>query len=298
MKQLIKTTYQISRSADQKIGEEVKRLINEEKKNHSPLYHITNSPILLLYCSTALFFCFIFLSSANAFDIKGIQPLSPYGVFSTFSAESLKQNQVGFSLNIEKSVEPNFYRTNLNFAYGIHDRVEFNLTVPYVFEWEDKIDGFEDVSIAIKHRLFDEKSYSPAIAYLLFVSTPNGRDEFTSDGSVGVGLILTKKVGPFKGHLNVLYSRPGMSELKSDYSLNLGTELAISHSSKILAEIVGKKNYFKNKIDLLEWRLGYRVATTDNIFTSVGLGFDFKNRSPDYRLMFSISFIFPSNKTK
>lgn len=248
---------------------------------------------LMLYCFTALF---LFCNDSYAFDVKGIQPLPPYGVFSTFSAESLRQNSAGFSLSIEKSVEPNFYRTFFNFAYGLHDRLEFNLTVPYVFEWQDKIDGFEDISMSLKHRLVDETAYSPALAYILSISIPSGRDDFSTDGSKGVGAIITKKVGPFKGHLNIFYFKPEKSELKDEYIVNIGSELAISRNSKILAEIVGKKNYFKNKIDLFEWRLGYRVATTDNIYTTVGAGFDFKNRSPDYRLMFSVSYIFPSKK--
>lgn len=264
-----------------------------------PIVYLLSSvlfPLSFVLC--LLLSLFYPLSFASAFDIKGIQPLAPYGVFSTFSVESLKQNQVGFSLNMEKSMEPDFYRTYLNFAYGIHDKFEFNLTLPYVFEWEDRVDGFEDFSLAVKHRLFDETAYSPAFAYLLTLSVPSGRDEFTTDGSAGIGVILSKKVGPFKGHLNFLYSRPGKSKLKSDYTVNMGAELAISHNSKIIVELVGKKNYFRNKIDLLEWKLGYRIATTDNIFTTIGAGFDFKDRSPDYRLMFSVSFIFPSNKNK
>lgn len=259
-------------------------------------YFIKTTALLRCCFTVLLVNCFFFLSSANAFDVKGLQPLSPYGVFSTFSAESLKQNSAGFSLSIEKSVEPNFYRTFFNFAYAIHDRLEFNLTAPYVFEWQDKVDGFEDISMAIKHRLIDETAYSPAFAYIVSVSVPNGKDDFSTDGSTGIGAILTKKVGPFKGHLNVFYSHPGKSELKDEYKINLGTELAISHKSKILAEIVGTKDYFKNKVNLLEWRLGYRIATTDNIFTTVGAGFDFKNRSPDYRLIFSVSYILPPKK--
>lgn len=243
-------------------------------------------------------FYFLLPTYAHAFDVKGLQPLAPYGVFSTFSAESLKQNKVGFSLGIEKSSEPDFYRSIFNLAYGIHDRFEFNVTAPYVAEWKDRIDGFEDFSLGIKHRVLDETRYSPAIAYILAVSLPSGKDEFTTDGSVGGGLLITKKVGPFKGHLNVLYSKPGKSELKDEYTVNIGTELAVTHNSKILAEIVGRKNYFENKIDLLEWRLGYRIATTDYLYTTVGAGFDIKDRTPDYRLMFSVSVILPPEKKK
>jgi len=249
---------------------------------------------LPFFCASALL---LFCSVSFAFDIKGLQPLSPYGVFSTFSADSLKQNRAGFALGIEKSSSPDFYRTNFNFAYGLHDRFEFNMSVPYVSGWND-IDGFEDMHFGVKHRLINETSYSPAFAYMLMVSTPIGRDEFSTDGSVGAGVLLTKKVGPFRGHANVIYSNPMDSALKDEYSVNLGVELAVTRDFRVLSEVVGRKNYFKSKIDLLEWRMGYRVATTDNIFTTIGAGFDIKDRSPDYRLMFSISIILPKERER
>lgn len=250
---------------------------------------------LILVTSLLAIHYSLFTSSAHAFDIKGLQPLPPYGVFSTFSAESLKQNKAGFALGIEKSSSPNFYRTNFNFAYGLHDRFEFNMSLPYVSEWNN-VDGFEDMNFGFKHRLADETRYSPALAYMLMISTPTGRDEFSTEGSIGVGLLLTKKVGPFRGHANVIYSRPMDSALRDEYSLNLGAELAVAHNLRVLAEVIGRKNYFENRIDLLEWRMGYRVTTADNIFTTVGIGFDIKDRSPDYRLMFSISMVLPKER--
>jgi hypothetical protein len=260
---------------------------------------------LLLFCSSALSLaaglllcCSFFLTSAHAFDVKGLQPLSPYGVFSTFSAESLKQNKVGFGLSVEKSYDPNFYRTIFQLAYGLHDKFEFNVTLPYVTEWENRVDGFEDVSLGVKHRVIDEGEYWPAAAYILTVSPPSGKDDFTTEGRVGGGLVVTKKVGPFKGHFNAFYSRPQKTGLKPEYAVNLGAELAVTHDSKVLAEIIGRKNYFKNKIDMLEWRLGYRIATTEYLYTTIGAGFDIKNRTPDYRLMFSVSVILPPEKKR
>ncbi len=252
---------------------------------------------------TAFILCFSFLASylslpAYAFDVKGLQPLPPYGVFSTFSAESLKQNKVGLGLGFEKSYGPNFNRTIFQFAYGLHDRFELNMTLPYVLGWQNRVDGFEDVSFGIKHRIMDEGTVVPAVAYILTVSPPSGKDEFSTDGGLGGGLVLTKKVGPFKGHLNALYSSPLKEGLKDEYLLNIGTELAVAHNSKVLAELAGRKNYFKNKIDLLEWRLGYRIATTDYLYTTIGVGFDIKNRNPDYRLLFSVSVILPREKRK
>src|SRR5664279_6542731 len=93
---------------------------------------------------------FLFTGSVEAFDVKGLQPVPPYGVFSTFSAESLKQNQVGLSLEFERSDGPDFYRTTLKGAFGLHDRFEVMFSLPYVFSHKDGNDGFEDVSFGVK----------------------------------------------------------------------------------------------------------------------------------------------------
>jgi hypothetical protein len=236
------------------------------------------------------------VTSVFAFDVEGLRPLPPYGVFSTFSAESLQQNTVGISLGLEKSSEPNFYRETVQLAYGIHDRFEIDMTLPYITNYDNHISGFEDVNFGIKHRILDEGLYYPAIAYMLTVAPPSGSDEFTTEGEHGAGLLFTKKIGPFKEHLNILYEKPGDPDLHYQYNVNLGSELAITHDSKILAELVGRKDYFKNKIDLLEWRVGYRIATLENLYTTLGAGFNIERRTPDYRLLFSISLILPQKK--
>ncbi|MFO0753707.1 MAG: transporter [Thermodesulfovibrionales bacterium] len=252
----------------------------------------------LLLSLLALFFCLLPPSPAGAFEVKGLQPLSPYGVFSAFSAESLPRKKIGFGVGFEKSSEPKIKRFIFQSAYGLTDKAELNVTLPYVMEWEDTQNGFEDANLGIKYRFLDEGSYTPAVAVLLTGSLPSGKNEFSTDGGLGGGLIVTKKVGPFKGHINALYSNPGEGSLRDEYTLNLGAELAVTHSSKVLAEVVGRKNYFKNKIDLLEWRLGYRIATTDYLYTTIGGGFDIKNRNPDYRFILSLSVILPREKRK
>ncbi len=238
------------------------------------------------------------VTSVFAFDTEGLRPLPPYGVFSTFSAESLQQNSVGIDLSLEKSSRPNFYRSTLQLAYGLHDRFEIDVTLPYDDNTQRQISGLEDANFGIKHRVLDEGKYYPAIAYMLTVATPSGAKQYTTNGEDGAGLVFTKKIGPFKEHLNILYERPGNSALHYQYNLNWGSELAITHDSNILAELVGRKDYFQNKIDLLEWRVGYRIATLENLYTTLGAGFNIERRTPDYRLLFSISLILPQHKKK
>ncbi|MCI0469013.1 MAG: hypothetical protein L0Y62_02985, partial [Nitrospirae bacterium] len=104
---------------------------------------------------------------AAAFETKGLYPLSPYGVFSTFSAESLQRNEIGFGFNFERANDPDFSRLAFNFAYGVHDRFELNMTIPYMLKWEAIGAGYEDINIGLKHRLLDEDRHYPSVAYLL-----------------------------------------------------------------------------------------------------------------------------------
>jgi len=241
--------------------------------------------------------CIAFTGYADAFDLKGLQPLAPYGVFSTFSAESLKSGKSGIAVQFERSRQPDFYRITNQFAHGITDAIELDVTIPYIMQWKDSVDGFEDIAIGIKHRFFEEGKYGPSIAYLLTASLRSGSDEFSTRGSIGAGLIISKRVGPVKGHLNLFYSRPGSGKFKDDITFAAGLDFSASHQFTILSELYMKKSY-SGRVDRLEARLGYRILTAENMYTTLGAGFDFKGRSPEYRLLLSVTYLFPSDEKK
>jgi hypothetical protein len=242
---------------------------------------------------------FFFLSpQVSAFDVAGLQPLAPYGVFSTFGAESLPKNKVSFEIGAERSREPDFYRFMLKSSYGLSDNLELNVSVPYVYRFSDTIDGFEDLSLGFKHRFYEEGKYGPSLAYILFASLPSGREEFSTDGRVGIGLILSKRLGPFNGHFNVFYVKPGEGDLNDAISFASGFEFSATHNSEILGEFIALKSFFSNEYDQVETRLGYRIRTTENIYTTVGAGVDWKNRAPEYRLLLAITFTNAQGKKK
>jgi hypothetical protein len=225
------------------------------------------------------------------FDITGLQPNAPYGVFSTFSAESLPRGQAAFSFGAELSKDPDFYRFLFNAAYGITDAIEFDITVPYVLEWGDSVDGFEDIAFGLRHRFFDEGKYGPSIAYILNASISSGRDEFTTEGRFGGGLVVSKRVGPVNGHVNLFYEKPGNSKLNDEVSFLVGLDFAAAYNFKVLAELYCRKSHFSKDFDVIEGRLGYRIKTSDSIYTTLGAGFDLRNRNPEVRLMFSLTFL-------
>ena len=244
----------------------------------------------------AVFFMLLFPKGSPGFDITGLQPAPPFAVFSTFSAESLPQGKIALSADAEILFEPDFYRFLFKGAYGITDNIEFDVTIPYIYKWSDTVDGFEDIAIGLKHRFVNETKYSPSIAYILTVSIPSGRDEFTTDGVFGGGLLVTKRVGPVKGHFNVMYEKPGKSSLNDEVVLAAGLDFAAAHNMKLLAELYSKKDFDSNIFDSTELRVGYRIKASDILYTTVGAAFDLETEDPEYRLLLSVSFLFPPER--
>jgi len=115
---------------------------------------------------------------------------------------------------------------------------------------------------------------------------------------VGIGLIVSKRVGPFNGHLNFFYERPGSGRLKDEISLLGGVEFSAAHNFKILSEIIVKKSHYSHDNNQIEARFGYRIKTTDYIYTTFGAGLGINNRSPEYRLFLSVNFTTPYEKKK
>jgi hypothetical protein len=244
--------------------------------------------------------CFILLplhEAAYGLELKGLQPVDPYGVFSTFGTESFAKGKVAFSIGAEVSLDPDLYRFIMKTAYGISDIVELNMTLPYLFG-SDVRDGFEDAAVGVKHRFFEEGKYGPSMAYIVNVSLPTGSERLTTEGRYGAGLIVSKRVGPVNGHMNLFFEKTGTKKLENEVTFLAGLDFSAAHNFKLLSELVVRKSHDSTDIDLIEGRLGYRIKTTDSIYTSFGAGFDFKRRDPQTRLMFTVTFVSPPEKKK
>jgi hypothetical protein len=152
--------------------------------------------------------------------------------------------------------------------------------------------------MGIKHRFFDEGKYGPSLAYVLNVSVPTGADRLSTDGRYGIGLVVSKRVGPVNGHLNFFYEEPGSHSLDEEISFLAGLDFAAAHNFKFLAELYCRKSHTSEKIDTIEGRFGYRLKTTEYIYTTFGAGFDFKNRNPETRVLFTVTFLSPMEKKK
>ncbi len=240
--------------------------------------------IMTLFLLTAL------STSAFGFDVQGIQPVQPLGAISTMNAFTVGKENIGVMLGIEKSVDPNFYRLSLNAEYGLLKQVDLLASLPLVVGLSGS-EGMQDITIGLKHSIITEKRYGPSFSYIVDFSLP-GREELSIGGRVGGGLILTKRLGPFSGNLNLFYHIPFDSDYKKEIELRFGLDLAAVHNVNLLTEIIIKKSHFSVHIDQVEGRGGYRVKLSPDTYVTLGLGYDFKNREPELRFFFLISTFF------
>ncbi|GAB4482376.1 MAG: hypothetical protein OHK006_00600 [Thermodesulfovibrionales bacterium] len=248
-----------------------------------------------------LLFVLLFSNPASAFDVSGLQPLAPNGVLSTFSAESLQKRKFSAEFQMERSREPDFYRVQLRGAYGITDALELSFNAPYVFNYDSSVgerDGMEDIALGLKHRFLNEGRYRPAIAYILTGSLPSGRDLLSTDGRVGAGIVVSKKLGPFDANFNALYLWPFQERLDEEVLLAAGLRLHATHSTWILVEALVRQQHGADSFNQAEVRLGYRIKAGDRVYTTIGAGADFRSRHPEYRMLFSLNFTSPSSTKK
>jgi hypothetical protein len=240
--------------------------------------------------SLALVLPLLFFSRATlAKDLSGAQPPSPYGIFSTFSSDSPEKRRAVVAFKVEKSSDPDFHRISSQFGFGLTNSVEAGMNVPYV---DNSKSGLEDVAFYVKHR-FLEKDMWPSLGYLVIATLASSTEEFSTDGSLGGGFVISQRVGPVQGHVNLILLHPWDSDLDEEFQFLAGVEFSAAHNFDVLAEFFLRESYFGEDDDQQEIRLGYRFSYGEKLFTSIGAGFGLNNKPPEWRLMASLSFLFP-----
>jgi|Deesub1362B_J571_1020462.scaffolds.fasta_scaffold00011_102 hypothetical protein len=247
--------------------------------------------IISIFFPSVLLFLYL---PAEAMDENKFMPVQPLGTFSTLSSYTFGEDRLGAMLGIEKVIDPEFTRFSLSVEYGLTENTDVLLNIPYVVDYFQN-SGFQDVSIGFKQRIIPEKYISPSLSYLIGVTIPGSRG-ISTRGSIGGGLLISKKVGPFSGNINLFYFLPAESGLDDEIQFNMGFVLSVAHNFDIITEMIIKDSHFSQKVDLVEGRLGYRVQLSSGAFGAVGIGYDFKNRDPEWRVLFGISITYPEQK--
>jgi len=233
-------------------------------------------------------------ATSMALDMSGYQPPAPFGVFSTASAETPEPMQSAVSFTFEKVGEPDFKRYSTQLAMGLTKSVEFGINIPYVDDTVEE--GIEDITFSIKHRFFDEGKYGPSAAYILTGAKSSNNEQYSTKGGYGGGLIASKRLGPLQVHANVLYTSPNQEGLEDDIRGSLGFVFSADHNFNLLAELMVRKSYYSRSLDQAEARIGYRFLYGNRIYSTLGVALGIDDKGPDYRLLLSISLLFPKKK--
>jgi hypothetical protein len=240
-----------------------------------------------------VFLCLISLP-AWAFEPDIVKPVAPNGVIQTFGAQSLQEGSYAGGINFEYVKHQTYYRFTLGYAYGITNSIELTLNAPYVYHLETDMpgyySGFEDIGAALKYRFLEQGAYGPSAAVLLMGYTPTGSDAFSREGGVGGGVVLSRRVGPFMGNVNWVYTVPGQSVLKNEWDFLAGLDFSAARNLKMLAELHIRKGQSSSTVNLTEGRFGYRLFT-EKFFSTVAVGYDFKDRNPEFRVIVSLTLV-------
>lgn len=233
-------------------------------------------------------------ASSLAMDMSGYQPPAPFGVFSTASAETPEPMQSAVSFTFEKVGEPDFKRYSTQLAMGVTRSVEFGINIPYV---DDSVEqGIEDITFSIKHRFFDEGKYGPSAAYILTGAKSSNNVQYSTKGGYGGGLIASKRIGPVQVLLNALYTAPKDDALEDEIRGSVGFIFAADHNFNLLAELLARKSYYSRSLDQAEARIGYRFLYSNRVYSTLGVALGIDDKGPDYRILLSISLLFPKKK--
>lgn len=226
---------------------------------------------------------------SQAAELSGPQPPAPFGVFSTLSAESPEEGRSAVAFTFDQAGDPDFSRFSSQLALGVTESLELGMNIAYVDNGEN---GLEDIAFHIKHRFFEEGMYGPSLAYLI-TATASSNSELSTDGSIGLGAVASKRVGPARGYLNLIYSHPWEDDLKDEIRFSTGLDFAASHDFRLLGELLIKKSYFSDEVDHRELRVGYRFLYGNELYSTIGVGVGLDDEEPAYRIIASVSLIFP-----
>lgn len=251
-----------------------------------------------------------FLPSGNLHAVpvsapRSYQPIGDTGVFSIFGTKTTPKNHlaVGIAGDFAKFKQNTL---SLQMAYGISRWFELGIDVPYTW-WKSgdhKVNDIDDINLGLKYRFFDEKGGAPSAGTVLFVTLPSApRSKGLGSGEPDLGgkLIMSKRLGPVKGILNFGYTvvgDKGNQNLKNETTYGFGIDFSMARQVHLLGEIVGNRNRFAGKAEPLEGRLGFRFISDSGVVATVGGGYGMTDASPDYRMLFSVTFMFPAEKRR
>ncbi|MFC1769870.1 hypothetical protein ACFLZI_02285 [Nitrospirota bacterium] len=242
-----------------------------------------------------LFLCFAVGSPALALDSTVYVSPAPLGLFSTSSTDTPGFNEYYIGFGMERAENPDYYRYTLSVAYGVSEKLELGLNLPYI---KDELNSPEDMRLALKYRVFGKGRNAFSGGYMFTISPSWESDDYSAGGSYGSAILATKRLGPFKGLANLHFRKYWDQDFDDELRFMAGFIFSASRELDVLAEYYSIKRQSDDTPFLSEARFGYRFSSDHDLYASVGVGVGLNEPSPSYRLLGSLSYILPNDGIK
>jgi hypothetical protein len=191
---------------------------------------------------------------------------------------------------------------SLVLKYGVMERLDFGVEVPYKFigfSERDNVDGVGDILFTTKYNFIDETERLPAFSISYAVKTKTGdKDKSLGSGEIDYTLngIFTKEIGSFITHANLSYTFVGEPEGESAddvFSYCLALEYPINEDLNIVTEVVGETTFDGDFDDNpFIGLLGFNYAFNEKVCFDFGIGVQISKASPDYHIATGLTFAF------
>jgi peptidoglycan-associated lipoprotein len=184
----------------------------------------------------------------------------------------------------------------LALGYGITDRIQIGLQVPYTWYEADKAgvdgSGIDDINFGASYRLLDEGAIWPGVAVYGYASAPTAeREEFlgTNEWGFGTGFAFSKTlVGNLVGFATVgyIYNGRGAIDVDDQFTSGLGVEYAINKHVSVVAEGIANTNWRSGADKHSDWIAalhgGFRFRFGPGFLLSVAGRKGLTNDAPDW----------------
>lgn len=225
--------------------------------------------------------------SSLSFAQEGLTSVDVDDSFTALSAYPVGIGAGSVDLQLSKIISPDYWSLRMSISYGLFRTGELILNIPYAFDYAEE-EGFQDINFALKQVLFYEGRYNPSISIIGTYSV-DGKRNISTGGAVGGGVLITKKVGPFVGNLNLLYFHPHVDGLDDEYQIRIGGNVSVSHDFVTILDFLIKKSFYSNEIDHIEGRFGYSITLSSSVSGYGGFGYDFKEDIESWSVFFRLN---------
>ena len=245
------------------------------------------------------------------------QPVNGTGGFSVFGARTLDRG--GFSAGLGYLGEDavcqqldGVFDLNtvwLALAYGITDRLQIGVDVPYTWYEADKAghDGssLDDLPFGLVYRILDEAPSWPALAVVGFAVAPTGEREDAigrNEWDAGAKVALSKTLpGGLLGHANVGYTYVGRGGVRQDDQFTSGVALEwplgphVSLVGEALADTNRRPGADRHSDWVAETRAGFRVRWGGFLLSVAGRK-GLTNDAPDWGVFALLTYTYTPQK--